>query len=178
MSDEAEDITGAETTPQARIEAATGERHFFLGKPLEPFSFERQAAFQRLSVGSESSLEAATAVVFLCTLGDAKTGLNFFGRAAQPGEYEMTGIDLIDAARGASTVIFRRLIAAWATKNRIGLNTKNGREAVQVAGLLWKETHDAELAPELKGRVKSRARGRVAKPARGNRRDGKRGRRR
>lgn len=147
MSDETPDI---EEDRQEEIENAHGRKHFFRGKPLEPFSFERQAAFQRIGVGSESILESAAAVIFLCSLGDGKTGLDFNGRKASGG-YEMSGIDFIDSARGAGVITFRRLLAKWATENGIALNSPEGQEAVNVASEIWAETRVSKFEPIQKG---------------------------
>lgn len=99
----------------------------FLGHKLEPFSFARQTAAQRLSMSSDSILEASALLVFLCL---------------QPWES-------IDSARDVGMQPFRRKFCEWADANKIGLNTENGKLVRKIAAEIWEELAAADSEPVI-----------------------------
>ena len=117
--------------------AAEGEARNFLGKRLHPFSFSRQACWQRLDYERvESVFESACAIVFLCTLGDEIV------------EGAMTGLDIIDSARGPEGLkAFRRRFEAWA--ENLSANNEEGREANRIGQELWAETATSRFKPVI-----------------------------
>lgn len=128
-------------TPAVNIEASTelGVVHYFKGKKLEPFSFGRQSAFQRLRVGGESTIESAAMLVFLC----------------------LQKPERIDLARGdEGCAKFRLDLAAWADEQKVGINytdesgvlhgSKAGSEVQAIANAIWIEIAEAESEPDLK----------------------------
>jgi hypothetical protein len=128
-------------TPAVNIEASAdlGVVHYFKGKKLEPFSFARQSAFQRLRVGGESTIESAGMLVFLC----------------------LQKPERIDRARGdEGCAQFRLNLAAWADEQKIGINytddsgalhgSKAGNEVQNIANAIWVEIAKADSEPDLK----------------------------
>jgi hypothetical protein len=128
-------------TPAVAPEASAelGVAHYFKGKLLEPFSFARQSAFQRLRVGSESTIESAAMLVFLC----------------------LQKPERIDRARGEEGCArFRLDLSAWADEQKIGISytdetgvlhgSKAGHEVQKIASEVWSEIAAAESEPDLK----------------------------
>jgi hypothetical protein len=128
-------------TPAVAPEASSelGVAHYFKGKRLEPFSFARQSAFQRLRVGSESTIESAAMLVFLC----------------------LQKPERIDRARGEEGCArFRLDLSAWADEQKIGISytdeagvlhgSKAGHEVQKIASEVWSEIAAAESEPDLK----------------------------
>jgi hypothetical protein len=128
-------------TPAVQPEASAelGVAHYFKGKRLEPFSFARQSAFQRLRVGSESTIESAAMLVFLC----------------------LQKPERIDRARGEEGCArFRLDLSAWADEQKIGISytdeagvlhgSKAGHEVQKIASEVWSEIAAAESEPDLK----------------------------
>ena len=128
-------------TPAVHIEASAdlGVVHYFKGKKLEPFSFARQSAFQRLRIGSESALESAAMLVFLC----------------------LQKPERIDRARGdEGCARFRLDLSEWADEQKIGISytddagvlhgSKAGNEVQAIANAIWIEIAEAESEPDLK----------------------------
>ena len=128
-------------TPAVNIEASAdlGVAHYFKGKKLEPFSFARQSAFQRLRIGSESALESAAMLVFLC----------------------LQKPERIDRARGdEGCASFRLSLSEWADEQKIGISytddagvlhgSKSGAEVQKIASEVWAENAAAESEPDLK----------------------------
>jgi hypothetical protein len=124
-------------TPEPSAEL--GVAHYFKGKRLEPFSFARQSAFQRLRVGSESTIESAAMLVFLC----------------------LQKPERIDRARGEEGCArFRLDLSAWADEQKIGISytdetgvlhgSKAGHEVQKIASEVWSEIAAAESEPDLK----------------------------
>lgn len=158
-----------EDDAQAAVDAAHGSTHTFLGERLEAFSFEHQIVFERMGVrNGGSAVEAATAIVFLCTLGEKPCGLNYAGDPAKAGNGEVTGVEFMEAARGAGMRALRRAMGRWARKKGITINNREGQAALDVAAEIWAETKVSKFTPELpKARGKGGARaGRVVKRAR------------
>ena len=128
-------------TPAVNIEASAdlGVAHYFKGKKLEPFSFARQSAFQRLRVGGESTIESAGMLVFLC----------------------LQKPERIDRARGDDgCASFRMACHEWADEQKIGISytddsgvlhgSKAGNEVQAIANAIWIEIAEAESEPDLK----------------------------
>jgi hypothetical protein len=124
-------------TPEASAEL--GVAHYFKGKRLEPFSFDRRSAYYRLNEGGEERLERAVTTVFLCTQTP----------------------DRIDRARGDGCTKFRLELSAWADEQKIGaiywdeeqkemLGSKSGLEAYAVSQAIWRQVASAESEPDLK----------------------------
>lgn len=130
--------------------AEFGVAHYFKGTRLEPFSFARQVAFQRMGVGSASPLESATMLVFLCLQAPAR----------------------IDRARGnEGCAAFRREAAEWADANGIGVcytdeagrkrGSKPGHEVIAISDAIWSGIAAAESEPDLPGSELETAAGNV-----------------
>jgi len=120
--------------PQQRIDDAAGAVHYWRGAKLATFSFGRQVAFQKLGVvgrGNFSSLEAAVAIVFLCTLGDDK-GVDLIERISTP-----------DGAR-----VFRRAMDAWADSNKVWMNSPAGKECGDIADAIWRDLESSSFEPQ------------------------------
>ena len=127
-------------TPAVAPEASAelGVVHTFKGKPLQPFSFARQSAFQRLDIGSASPLESAAMLVFLCLQTPAR----------------------IDRARGDGCAAFRLEASEWADANKIGVSyttpdgaqhgSKAGHEVRSIADAIWTQVAEADSEPDLK----------------------------
>jgi hypothetical protein len=128
-------------TPAVAPEASAelGVVHTFNGKTLEPFSFARQSAFQRLRIGSDSPLESATMLVFLCLQTPAR----------------------IDRARGEEgCAAFRLACSEWADANKIGVaytdaagvkhGSKAGHQVREIADAIWEQIAEADSEPDLK----------------------------
>ena len=120
-------------------ESDLGRVHYFQGKKLEPFSFARQSAFQRLRIGSESALESAAMLVFLC----------------------LQKPEQIDRARGEEgCAAFRLACSEWADANKIGVaytddkgvrhGSKAGHAVRDLADAIWTEIAEADSEPDLK----------------------------
>lgn len=115
-----------------------GVKHYFRTLPLEPFSFARQMAFQRLGMAGVSTVESATMLVFMC----------------------LQTPERIDQARGpAECAAFRLEAAQWADTQKIGVcyvddkgekkGSKAGHEVRAIANAIWDEISKAEGEPEL-----------------------------
>lgn len=98
--------------------AAAGPAFEFLGKRLHPFSFDRNACWQRCGYEDiESIFEASVAIVFFCTLNDW---------------------DAIDLCRGDERIRgMRKRLGEWADQNEINGNSDNGREANRIGNEIW-----------------------------------------
>lgn len=119
--------------------AELGVVHTFKGKPMQPFSFARQSAFQRLRIGNESALESAAMLVFLC----------------------LQKPERIDRARGEEGCAqFRLDLSEWADEQKIGISytdddgvlhgSRAGAEVQKIASEVWAEIAAAESEPDLK----------------------------
>lgn len=100
----------------------------FRGTPLEPFSFDRQAAAQRLT--DSSSAENALILVFLCLLP----------------------IDRVRTLRGHSAVArFYGELAEWADREKITIAERNAGFLLveEIANRIWKDLEAVDFVPEL-----------------------------
>lgn len=120
-------------------QAAEGAGHTFNGARLQPFSFARQACWQRLRYDQvESVFEAACAIVFICTLGEELADAN------------LTGRDLIDSARGEEGIrAFRRRLESWAEGLELSANNDLGRECNRLGNVLWSESTTSRFKPVI-----------------------------
>jgi len=119
------------------LATAADRQHYFQGSKLEPFSFGRQSAAQRLSMSDESQLEAATLLIYLCTLGEGPFN-----------ESRETGIDRIDRARGEKELrIFRQEMAKWADGKKIRLGSTIAKEIQSIANDIWTDLLVSETIP-------------------------------
>lgn len=123
---------------QEQIETAAGSVHFWRGKKLYPFSFERNCAYDRISAGWWGNLECYSLIVFLCTLGEELIG-----------DGRKTGIDLIESAEGVAGVkAFRRRYFAWADASGLTGNNPEGIEVAKLGEKIWEETKLSRFKPE------------------------------
>lgn len=104
---------------------------------LHPFSFNRQAAAQRLGLTSRARIESSTLVVFLCCCE----------------------FDDIDEARGGSwddgkwvnhEREFRRKMSEWAEAVGVRLNSEAAKEVERIAGEIWARLDACNGEPQLK----------------------------
>lgn len=125
---------------QEAIENAHARVHHWNGIALEPFSFEREAAYDRLRLRGESLVESCAAIVYLCTLGEELI------------DKTTTGMDLIDGIRGEEAIRnFRRRIANWANEQGVTGNNSAGDEIVKLGTAIWEETKVSRFQPIAKG---------------------------
>jgi hypothetical protein len=97
--------------------------------PLEPFSFARQAAAQRLQMG-ESVFESAALLVFLC----------------------LSTRDEIDRARGSEAESrFRERMEIWADKIGACLRSATGEQVMRVGDQIWDRMAASESSPVIEG---------------------------
>lgn len=141
-----------DTQPQQQIDEAFAAVHTFKGRTLEAFTFSRQAAWQRLGLHNvESTLEAATAIVYLCSLGERIEVSAVTDKAGREIIPALTGIDLMQRARGPALEEFRARMDAWAASEDIGLNNEAGQEAVNVGTAIFMETKVSRFRPAVEG---------------------------
>ncbi len=96
--------------------AAERESFYWQGKKLEPFSFGRQAAAQRIGAEGASTIENAVLLVYLCTL--------------TPNE--------IDRVRGEDEIkAFRARMNEWADSQGVTLADRG--PVTEVANQIWGE---------------------------------------
>lgn len=126
-------------------QAAEAPGHFFNGKRLQPFSFGRQACYQRCDDG-ESEFEAKITILFLCMLGE-----EIFESPLLPKDHKKSGIDIMEAARGAGIPFFRRLVAKWADENGFTANNPEGRAAAHLGFIIWNESKKSKFKPVQNG---------------------------
>lgn len=140
---------------QQEVDEAHGSAHFFRGKRLEKFSFDHQMAYQRICMRGVAPVEAATVLVFLCTLGDA----------ALPGE-PLTGWDLIDMARDPVGIrAFRKRMSKWATENEVGLEGASSQQCIDIATKIWEEIDVSKFKADPKKGEKSTEGNALARPS-------------
>jgi hypothetical protein len=115
-----------ETAPQNLGKVFTWD-----GVPMEPFSFNRQAALQRLGVirvdGHQSNYEAAVALLILCQTPDAK----------------------VVAIRGDTIPAFLLKCGEWAEKNGIGAARGQNAKTKELLALFDSIMEDLDQASEV-----------------------------
>lgn len=114
--------------------AAEAPGYFFNAKRLNPFSFGRQTCWQRCDYG-ESEFEAKLAILFLCILGeeihDPKT--------------KLSGIDIMESARGDGIPAFRLMLATWVDEQGFTANNPEGRAAAHIGFLIWEQSKKSKF---------------------------------
>lgn len=106
----------------------------FRGRPLEPFSFDRQSLVQRLI--DDSGAENDLLVVFAC----------------------LTPIQECLAVRGESAVAaFRKKMGAWAQSEKITVLASNrGRKEIsRIANAIYADLRAVDFEPDLKSSTKA-----------------------
>ncbi len=136
--------------PQQEIDTATSAPQYeFHGIKLEPFSFDRNACFQRCAYEAwngkiESQFESLCAIVFFCTLGDQIVQSDYVGEVKTP----VTGWDLIDYARGENKIrALRRRIGEWMDEHAVNANSEDGRECYRIGLQIWNDMEKARFRP-------------------------------
>jgi hypothetical protein len=122
--------------------------HHFAGQKLEPWTFDREAAFFRLGINLNDEFESSVAMIFLCTLNEERTSFDLTGKDVEEGK-GCRGIDFIDFARGTGVLVFRRKMAEWASSQRISAFKSKGKsqEVVDVASAILREVQASEFEP-------------------------------
>jgi hypothetical protein len=118
-----------ELLPEEQTQVSDGE-FTFRGKALEKFSFDRQAAAQR--IGDDSGAENDALLVYLC----------------------LTPIERVRQLRGAGPVrAFLAEVADWCDREKITIHKANkGRQQVSdIANRIYADLALADFAPETKG---------------------------
>lgn len=133
MSDELDVIADDPEAQQRAVESSSGAAHFWKGKRLGGWSYERSTVFERLSVfgrGVTSNLEAAAAIVFLCLLeGPANEAR-------------------MDSARDPeSCKALRKEIAKWANEHKLSTHSPSGMECSRVAHAILTAAKQSEFEP-------------------------------
>ena len=117
-----------EEQEQHDLNAAATAQHEFLGKPLEPFSWGRFQAMQRLSKEGLSGFEFAVAIVYLCTLKPAQ----------------------VVQIRGEGKIVrFLTDLESWAEANKVYPKTRNGEQLQAVCDRIWEDYQQSISEPEL-----------------------------
>lgn len=98
--------------------------------PLEPFSFGRQCAAQRLGISARSPLESAVLVVYLCTLPR-----QVVAKVRTP----------------EAEVKFREQMEDWADRLGIGFASKTERQISAIASAIWSSLAASDGSPKITG---------------------------
>jgi hypothetical protein len=115
-----------ESTPEQLLEtAAERDAFYWRGQRLEPFSFLRQAAAQRIVQEGSSEIEDSVLLVYLCTLPASE----------------------IDAARGKAKIAeFRAKMAEWC--DREGVTVADYGDILKLAAEIFQEVEASRSRPE------------------------------